>query len=90
MPIKAGTLGGHQIHAFHSHNRRGMEQFLDHPAAEAVALEISGYNDVSKHGPAKAIGGSPAEAHQALAAPEAHHGVAAWASALKSDARPRT
>ena len=54
-----------------------MEEFFDHTAAQAMALEITRHHDVPEHGPAEAIGGGPAEAHQPLAAPEAHHGIAA-------------
>ncbi len=42
-----------------------------------MALQITGHHDVPEHGPAEAIGGCPTEAHQPLAAPEAHHGIAA-------------
>ena len=41
-----------------------------------MALQIAGHHDVPEHGAAEAIGGGPAEAHQSLAAPEAHHGIA--------------
>ena len=76
LPVKAGTFGGHQIDPLHAHHRRGVEQFFDHPAAESVTLKIAGHDDVPEHGPAEAIGGGPAEAHQPLAAPEAHHRIA--------------
>ena len=77
LPVEAGALGGHQIHLLNPHHRWGVEQFFDHPAAKAVALQIAGHHDVPEHGPAEAIGGGAAEAHQPLAAPEAHHSIAA-------------
>ena len=62
LPVELAP-GGHQINPLHAHHRWGMEQFIDHPAAKAVALEITGHHDVPEHGPAEAIGGCPAKAH---------------------------
>ena len=50
MPVEAGTFGGHQIHPLHAHHRRGVEEFFDHPAAQAMALQITGHHDVPEHG----------------------------------------
>ena len=77
MPIEACTFSGHQIHPFHADHRRGMEQFFDHPAAQAMAAQITGHHDVPQHSAAEAIGAGTAKAHQPFATPEAHHGIAA-------------
>tara|TARA_Y100001933_G_scaffold23503_1_gene19816 strand:- start:736 stop:1182 length:447 start_codon:yes stop_codon:yes gene_type:complete len=77
LPVKTRALGGHQINPLYPHYGWSVEKFFDHPAAEAMTLKIAGHHDVPEHGPAAAIGGGSAEAHQPLATPEANYGVAA-------------
>ena len=54
LPIEAGTLGVHQIHPLLVHDGWGIQQCFDLPAAQAMALQISGDDVVLELGPAEA------------------------------------
>ena len=77
LAIEASAVGGHQINPFHSCDGGGMQEFLDHAAPLAMALQVTGHHDVPQHSSAEAIGGGSPKAHQPFAAPQTHYGIAA-------------
>ena len=75
--VEAGAIGGHQVNPLCLLHLGGAEQGFDHAPTESTALEITRYHHIPEHGPVNAIAAGPPEAHQAFAAPEAHHHGAA-------------
>jgi hypothetical protein len=75
LAIKTAAVGGHQINALHASYAWGVQEFFYDAAAKTMALQITRYYDIPKHGAAVAIGTGAPEAHQPFAAPDAHHRI---------------
>jgi hypothetical protein len=54
-----------------------VQEFFYDAAAKTMALQITRYYDVPKHGAAVAIGTGTPEAHQPFASPDADHCITA-------------
>ena len=59
------------------HDGRGMEQLKNDAAPKAVTVQVTGHDNVPKHGPAEAIGCGSPEADESLSTPQAHYRITA-------------
>ena len=76
-PVKAGAVGGHQVHPLGPGHRRAGQQFGHKAPSQTLALVFARHHHIPEHGAEHAIAGGPAEAHQLLALPGAHHRLTA-------------
>ena len=77
LAIKTTAVGGHQVHPFHASYTWCVQEFLYDAAAKTMALQITRYYYIPKHGAAVAIGTGTPAAHQSIAALIAHDCVTA-------------